>query len=252
MISNTQFAMTTLPTLLLVVSIIAVFFIGAVIGNFTSGVEAKKKLEEAHARTETLIQQAKDDAERAAARIAQAERIISSRPANPPPGNTLLRLWLDSAERPALDLDGRSVDTTPIAEVHRKRLVNLLSVMRPWLEGKSITATDGMSSLATVSAQPITPAPVSAARPAPTAPKDEKPVAALTIVAQIDEILQARLATSRLADRSIRLMEALDGGVIVLVGSQKFAGVGEVTDPDVQNMIRAAISEWEKKYTPGL
>ena len=33
---------------------------------------------------------------------------------------------------------------------------------------------------------------------------------------------------------------------------QKYAGVGDVPDPEVQDIIRAAIAEWEKKYTPGL
>jgi hypothetical protein len=40
--------------------------------------------------------------------------------------------------------------------------------------------------------------------------------------------------------------------VIVQIGSQKFAGVGEVTDPEVQSALRAAIAAWEKKYTPGM
>lgn len=72
------------------------------------------------------------------------------------------------------------------------------------------------------------------------------------MVAQIDEILQARLVSSPLADHAIKLMESPEGGVIVLVGLQKFNGVGEVTDPQIQAEIRAAIAEWEKKYTPGI
>jgi hypothetical protein len=82
--------------------------------------------------------------------------------------------------------------------------------------------------------------------------KEEKPVATLSIVEQIDEILQARLAGSPLAGRGIRLMQSPEGGAIVWVGLQKFAGVDEVTDPEVQAVIRAATAEWEKKYTPGM
>ena len=36
-----------------------------------------------------------------------------------------------------------------------------------------------------------------------------------------------------------------------MVGLTKYNGVGEVPDPQVQAMIRAAIAEWENKYTPG-
>jgi len=71
------------------------------------------------------------------------------------------------------------------------------------------------------------------------------------MVGQIDAILQAHLADSLLANRGVRLIESPEGGVVVMVGLSKYSGVGEVPDPQVQGMIRAAIAEWEKKYTPG-
>jgi hypothetical protein len=264
MISNIEVAMITWPVWLLIVTILAVFFIGTFLGYFNSNTDAKKKLEEAHARTETVILQARGDAERATARVAQAEKMIASASANSSSGKTILRLWLDAAERPALDLDGQSVDTTHITETHRKRLVSLMNVMRPWIEGKSSTAP------VPAAPQPVTSAPVStpiiqvpppapksifSSLPLPTllpGQKDEPPAVPLSIVAQIDEILQARLAIGPLADRDIKLLEAPDGSVIVQIGSQKFAGVGEVTDPEVQSVLRAAIAAWEKKYTPGM
>jgi len=253
MITHFEVATVTWPVWALVVALIAVFFIGALLGYFESNVDAKKKLEEARARTETVIRQARSDVERAAARIAQAEKMIASAPGNSLPGKTLLRLWLDPTERPALDLDGQRVDTTRISEPHRKRLVSLLSVMRPWIEGKT-------SAPAPVPAPPPTPVPPPAPKsifslfPAPSllpAKKVELPAALPSMVAQIDEILQARLAIGPLAERGIKLQESPEGAVIVMVGAQKFEGVGEVTDPEVQSVIRAAIAEWEQKYTPG-
>ncbi|OGO75923.1 MAG: hypothetical protein A3K41_17560 [Chloroflexi bacterium RIFOXYD12_FULL_57_15] len=252
MISNIEVAMVTWPTPVLIGVLLLVLLIGALIGNFTSGVESKKKLEEAHARIETVIQQARSDAERAAARVAQAEKMIASAPGNSQPGKTFLRLWLDSAERPALDLDGQRVDTTRISEPHRKRLVSLLSVMRPWIEGKPSASAPILA--------PPTPVPPPAPKsifslfPAPSllpAKKVELPAALPSMVAQIDEILQARLAIGPLAERGIKLQESPEGAVIVMVDAQKFEGVGEVTDPEVQSVIRAAIAEWEQKYTPG-
>ena len=248
MITNIEFATITWPVLLLIVVILAALSFGAFAGYFNSNIDAKKKLEEARARAEIAVQQARGEIERAAARIAQAEKLAASAPASSPPGKTILRLWLDSAERPALDLDGQSVDATRISEVHRKQLVSLLSVMRPWIEGKPITS-------APIS-QPLAPAPqIVKLTPPPVKPpvkKDEKPAVPLSIVAQIDEILQAQLASTTLAGSGIRLQESPEGGVIVWVGLQKFAGVGDVTDPEVQSIIRAATAEWEKKYTPGL
>ncbi|MGA7192968.1 MAG: hypothetical protein WBW94_04990, partial [Anaerolineales bacterium] len=73
-----------------------------------------------------------------------------------------------------------------------------------------------------------------------------------SMVGQIDAILQTHLVNSPLASRAIRLAESPDGGVIVWDGVKKYSGVSDVTDPQVQAMIRAAIAEWEKKYTPGV
>jgi len=252
--------MVTWPVPVLIGVLFLVFLIGAVIGNFTSGVEAKKKLEEARARAEVAIQQARGEVERAAARVAQAHQLAASAPANSPPGKTILRLWLDSADIPALDLDGQNVDTMRISEVHRKRLVSLLSVMQPWSDGKpSVSAPVHAPQPATSAPVTQVPPPVTksifSSFPTPSllpGKKDEPPAAPPSIVAQIDEILQERLASTTLVGRGIRLQESPEGGVIVWVGLRNFAGVGEVTDPEVQSIIRTAIAEWEKKYTPGL
>ena len=69
------------------------------------------------------------------------------------------------------------------------------------------------------------------------------------MVGQIDAILQEHLASSLLANRAIRLMESPGGNVVVMVGLDKYNGVGDVPDPS-SAAYRAAIAEWEKKYTP--
>jgi type II secretory pathway pseudopilin PulG len=228
---------------------------GWAIGFFDSKMRADKKIQQAEERAEVAVQQAKGEAERAALTAQAARAAAEAKPALP--GTTLLRLWLDSAERPTLDIDGQRVDTAPISEPNRKRLLALLTVMRPWIEGRpAAPAPSPMPSSAPAPAvprpmTPLTPTPAPAPKPVIAAAKEEKPAAALSIVGQIDEILQARLASTKLVERGIRLMESPEGGVIVWVGLQKFMGVGEMTDPDVKAIIQAAISEWEKKYTPG-
>ena len=69
---------------------------------------------------------------------------------------------------------------------------------------------------------------------------------------QIDSVLQARLEGTALADRGIFLTQSPEGGVIVYVGLTRYNGVDDVPDPEIKAAIRAAISEWEDKYTPGL
>ncbi len=76
----------------------------------------------------------------------------------------------------------------------------------------------------------------------PKAKIKEKPK---SIVEQVDEILQKRLARSSYRDRLIRLVDAPGGGVEVLVDAKKYEGVGEVPDPEVRNFIQECVKEWE-------
>jgi hypothetical protein len=69
---------------------------------------------------------------------------------------------------------------------------------------------------------------------------------------QIDAILQARLAGTPLEERGVFLTQSPEGGVIVYVGLTRYTSVDEVPDAEVKAAIRAAIAEWENKYTPGL
>lgn len=266
-----EVTMINWPLWQLVIALIGVFFVGALIGYFDSNNRSERKIREAQEKAEAAVHQAKGEAERAAARVAKAEQMAAS--IQSVPGKTLMRLWLNEKDVPAIDLDGQTVDTSQFSEHDRKRLIVLLNVMRPWIEGKPAAAAPPPPSaaapahkLSTLSAVTHPPQPTPATKPMPSSPvsmpastpiapvakREEKPTAPLSMVGQIDEILQARLAAGPLADRGIKLIESPEGTVIVMVGSQQFNGVGEVTDAQIQAEIRAAIAEWEKKYTPGI
>src|SRR5574341_274787 len=163
-----------------------------------------------------------------------------------------------------LDLDGTRVDTSSLSPEQRKRLIEMLNLMRPWLEGRSAPAASTKTSLPPLSGQrrppPISPerstlksTPQPSAPKAPTFAKEDRPAApAHSIVAQIDAILQARLAGTPLEQRGVFLAQSPEGGVIVYVGLTRYMAVDEVPDAEIKAAIRAAILEWENKYTPGL
>jgi hypothetical protein len=65
-------------------------------------------------------------------------------------------------------------------------------------------------------------------------------------------VLQERLAGTPLEERGIFLSQSPDGGVMVYVGLTKYMAIDDVPDADIKAAIRAAITEWENKYTPGL
>ncbi len=175
-----------------------------------------------------------------------------------------------------LDLDGARINPTALSPEQRKRLIEMLNVMRPWLEGRSapapapsVTTSPPQSALLDrIQSKPASsapPAPVQPAAPPPpaksqsAAPKpatiatEDRPAApANSIVSQIDSILQARIVGTPLEERGVFLTQSPQGGVNVFVGLTRYDGIDEVPDPEIKAAIRAAITEWEQKYTPGL
>jgi hypothetical protein len=174
-----------------------------------------------------------------------------------------------------LDLDGRRVNPIDLSSEQRRRLIDMLNIMRPWLEGRSAPAPK--PSISTPPPPKPTTlderlnavgAPVPENRPVPpparpvvqppaarssTIAKEDRPAApANSIVSQIDSILQDRLEGTPLEERGIFLSQSQEGGVIVYVGLTRYNGIDDVPDPEIKAAIRGAIAEWENKYTPGL
>jgi len=175
----------------------------------------------------------------------------------------LLRIKQENGDM-TLELDGIRLETSALSPDQRKRLIDLLTLIRPWLEGKPAAAPS-----MTVQPPPAAPKPAPvrpAASPPPPVlptqpaaakssalPKEDRPSApASSIVGQIDSILQARIAGTPIEERGVFLTQSPEGGVVVYIGLSKYMGVDEVPDEEIKAAIRAAIAEWEKKYTPGL
>jgi hypothetical protein len=236
--------------------------IGWAMGFFDSNTRTSKKIEAAESKMK--------EAER---KIAEAEQNLQpsqTRQSDP----SLLSLKKKDG-RFTLEMDGVLV-TDGLSTDRRKRLIELLTVFRLWLDGgPSSPAASQPAAPIPASRPPVFdpaqgaishPVPVSlrnAPPPVPVPvtlqslvqtkkPEPEKNIASLSIVQQIDTVLQERLLNSPLAKRGIRLQESIQGGVEVYVGLNKFLAVDDVPDEEIRTAIRAAIAEWEKKYTPGL
>lgn len=235
---------------------LVMMLIGWAIGFFDSNLRTSKKIKQAEASAEVAVREAKNKIEAAEAKLAS----VAATPAVvDDPG--IFRVKNDHG-RLTLDLDGARVDTSSLTGDQRKRLVEMLTLMRPWLEGKPAAPPPPPPAqpkpapvVSAPQAAPSVPvAPPSTATPNPSIiAKEDRPAApAGSIVSQIDAILQAHLAASPLSNRGIFLAQSPEGGVIVYVGLSKYMGVDEVPDPEVKALIRGAIQEWERKYTPGL
>lgn len=176
----------------------------------------------------------------------------------------LLRLKEENGQF-RVDIDGVRVQVDSLSPEQRKRLIELITRFRPWVEGRQLSVAAPAPTSTPLTAPPPAPVPpagtmsmgqaAALATPARTVPaikKDEPVAAPTTMVGQIDAILQERMLNTPLAERGIWLEEAADGSVSVRVGLSRYQTVGEVPDPEVQTAIRAAIAEWERKFTPGL
>ena len=243
---------TPTPVFYIFIGLLIGMIIGWGIGFFDSNGRTANKIQIAESKADAAIREAEK-------KIVQAEQQIalaSQSTQNPQDNPGLLRLKNDNG-RFALEMDGALV-TDVLSPDKKKRLIELITVFRPWLEGGQ--PAQAVSQPA-VSGQ-IPPAPASSQEPVfsaaqPVAPltkklEPEKNFASLSIVQQIDTVLQARLVDTPLEKQGIRLQESLQGEVEVYVGLQKYLAVDDVPDTFIKSEIRAAIAEWEEKYTPKL
>lgn len=74
----------------------------------------------------------------------------------------------------------------------------------------------------------------------------EEPVKPKSMIEQINEILERRLAAAPGVQRGVRLMEGSAGALRVLIGLQGY-NFDDVPDAEVRKIIREAVAEWEAK-----
>ena len=207
----------------------AVLFVGYGIGMLENYLKYSKKLKRA---TDLLEEQASQ---------AQVQALA---PAPTPVQPAGLHLWITPDQALNLELDGKRVPAPQaLTPVQRGLLVTLLTQVHPWLEGSSVAPTPVAAPQPVTSAAPVVrPAPATSAKPAtPVAP-----VVVKSIVGQINDILQAQLAGTPMAEKRIYLGETLGGGVLVNVGSERYDGLDAVPDPEIKALIRRAVETWEK------
>jgi hypothetical protein len=221
--------------------VVIAVIVGWGIGFLDSNLRTSQKIKAAEQKAQIKLEEAEK-------KIAQADQKLSleSRIAPAPlddPG--LLRLKRIN-NRVTVEMDGVLLPEVLSAD-KKKRLIELISVFRPWLENDKTPVSVS---------RPPEPAAVKepASRPilSPVIKPEEKNLSTLSIVGQIDSVLQTRLTNTKFAKSGIRLQESFQGGVEVYVGLQKYSTVDDVPDQEIKAEIRAAIAEWEQKYTPGL
>lgn len=247
-----NFTETTLPTLALWGIGLVAIIIGFLIGYIDSNLRSAKLIESAEEKADVV----RTEAEK---RLAEAEA-LKTQISNSMDDPGLLRLRNKNGT-PSLEVDGVLLNLKNISTDQKKRLIELLSVIRPWLEGgQAVSTAPAPKPVAATPTPPPAQQPVrvqpavSALSPSPTLPVTsltEKEFKALSIISQIDHVFQTRIAGTAYEAMGIRVMEGAVGSVEVKIGSNKYPSIDDVPDAGIKQAIRAAIAEWENKYTPG-
>lgn len=68
----------------------------------------------------------------------------------------------------------------------------------------------------------------------------------LSIVQQIDEILQSRISGTPLEAMKIFMTEDAGNNVIVRVGKMSYQGIGSLPEGEIKELIKSCVQEWER------
>ena len=162
-----------------------------------------------------------------------------------------------------LRLDGEMVEykSDLTAEQH-DRLLKLVVSLRPWLETKK--EKDSLAPLpqdAKISTMPASLVQTTIKSGKGDEEKEDAEIyeddgdgglgyASLSMVEQINRILQKKLSRSHLDKRGIQLGASVSGSLLIQIGIEEYEWIDEVPEKEVQDIIRESIAEWEKNATP--
>lgn len=184
---------------------------------------------------------------------------------------TVLRLWTSLKDGSLLvELRGRKLGTADGLSLNeRQALVDLIKRLRQWmgipddppLSAVPVPSSMGLPSGMAVPTGPIGPVVTTNEELRPnligsmttvladviSQPPVARRDAPMSMVKQIDEILQAKLVGTPYERQKISLVEDPRKGVIVWVGAQMYEGVGAVPEGEIKNLLRASVQEWEQR-----
>lgn len=122
----------------------------------------------------------------------------------------------------------------------RERLSEVIAELTKWLGQGEVSSTGGELAGSLEADVPVKEiAASSSALPA---------AAPMSIVMQINEILQEMLVGTEFAGQKISLVEDLRHGVVVWIGTKRYEGVDSVDVPAVRALIQDAASAWERRH----
>jgi hypothetical protein len=162
---------------------------------------------------------------------ADPEEIPDSAQIRKPSPNSrlLLQIWKEEGKAPVYDLEGKylSKDQLP------KEILNVITVHQEAPEDPE----PEYSPPAVVEEIPEV---------TPGEEEGEAEVKMLSVIEEVNDILQKKLTGSPLSGKGIHLMENHNREIRFWVGLNSYDDVEDIPDPEVRQIIDAAVKEWEK------
>ena len=150
-----------------------------------------------------------------------------------PDSELILQVWKEEGKSPVYDMEGKYLKKDQLP----KEILNLITIQ----EDKP--------------SQPEPPQPPSSAAPPPPVvdfteidddDEDAEEVKMLSVVEEVNDILQKKLIGSPMAGKGIHMMENHNNEIRFWVGLKSYDDVEEIPDPEVRRIIDESVKEWEK------
>jgi len=141
----------------------------------------------------------------------------------------VLIVWREEGKAPVYEVDGIYLEK----EALPKEILNVITIHEELPQQP-----------------PAAPAPLEE-EPAPEVVKDieesdDGEIKMLSVIDEVNEILQRKLHGSPLAGKGIHLMENHNKEIRFWVGLESYDDVQEIPDPEIQKLIDDAVKEWEQ------
>ncbi len=148
-----------------------------------------------------------------------------------PNAQLLMRIWKVEDQPPVYELNGTYVEKEQLP----RDVLNIITVQE-----KAPPETETRTPVSrTVETAPVPP------EPEPGEEVEPK-VKMLSVIDEVNEILQKKLHGSPLAGKGIHLMENHNKEIRFWVGLNSYNDVEEIPDPEVRQIIDESVREWEK------
>jgi hypothetical protein len=157
-----------------------------------------------------------------------------------PDSQLLLKVWKAEGKPPVYEFGGVYVDKEKLP----RELLNVITVHEgspP--QGKPQPAPQP---------QPLPEIPQEKKAPEVSSEPEEEEegeVKMLSVVDEVNEILQRKLHGSPMAGKGIHLMENYNKEIRFWVGLESYNDVAEIPDPEIRRLINEAVKEWEQNRT---